>query len=114
MFTLKTGSQIHVDRIVYALLGLTQSQGGHTPGSIALTVDSDGQKILFGQDIHGPFNEAWGSDLEQWKHSMQVLLDLQAVILCEGHFGIYSPPWKCVAISNLILINIRNKEFPQI
>lgn len=64
---------------------------GHTPGSIALTVDMDGQKILFGQDIHGPFNKAWGSDLQQWRKSMQVLLNLEADILCEGHFGIYSP-----------------------
>jgi glyoxylase-like metal-dependent hydrolase (beta-lactamase superfamily II) len=51
----------------------------------------DGKKVLFGQDIHGPFNQAWGSDLDQWKKSMQKLLDLEADILCEGHLGIYSP-----------------------
>jgi glyoxylase-like metal-dependent hydrolase (beta-lactamase superfamily II) len=64
---------------------------GHTPGSIAVSVHMDGQKVLFGQDIHGPFNQAWGSDLDQWKISMYKLLELQADILCEGHFGIYSP-----------------------
>jgi len=64
---------------------------GHTPGSIAVLVNMKGKKILFGQDIHGPFNQAWGSDLDQWRNSMQKLLDLEADILCEGHFGIYSP-----------------------
>jgi glyoxylase-like metal-dependent hydrolase (beta-lactamase superfamily II) len=64
---------------------------GHTPGSIAVMVIIDGQKVLFGQDIHGPFNQSWGSDLKQWRKSMHKLLDLNADILCEGHFGVYSP-----------------------
>jgi hydroxyacylglutathione hydrolase len=64
---------------------------GHTPGSIAAYVDTEGQRVLFGQDIHGPFTKEWGSDKTQWKKSMEKLLDLQADILCEGHFGIYSP-----------------------
>jgi glyoxylase-like metal-dependent hydrolase (beta-lactamase superfamily II) len=64
---------------------------GHTPGSIALYLDRDGKRVLFGQDIHGPFNAAFGSDIESWKKSMQILLALNADILCEGHFGIYQP-----------------------
>jgi glyoxylase-like metal-dependent hydrolase (beta-lactamase superfamily II) len=64
---------------------------GHTPGSIAVYVDIDKQRILFGQDIHGPFTKEWGSDKVQWKKSMEKLLALNADILCEGHFGIYSP-----------------------
>ena len=64
---------------------------GHTPGSIALYMDRDGKRVLFGQDIHGPFNAAFGSDIEAWKKSMQLLLALNADILCEGHFGIYQP-----------------------
>lgn len=64
---------------------------GHTPGSIAVYADIDGKRVLFGQDIHGPFNREWGSDISQWRASMQKLLDLRADILCEGHFGIYSP-----------------------
>ncbi len=64
---------------------------GHTPGSIAVYVDIDGQRILFGQDIHGPFTKEWGSDKAQWQDSMQKLLALEADVLCEGHFGIYSP-----------------------
>ena len=62
---------------------------GHTPGSIALYLDRGGKRILFGQDIHGPFLPSFGSDIEQWKKSMEKLLALEADILCEGHFGIF-------------------------
>lgn len=62
---------------------------GHTPGSISVYLDRGGKRVLFGQDIHGPFNRAFGSDITAWKKSMQTLLTLQADILCEGHFGIY-------------------------
>jgi glyoxylase-like metal-dependent hydrolase (beta-lactamase superfamily II) len=64
---------------------------GHTPGSISLYLDREGKRVLFGQDIHGPFHAAFGSDIEAWKKSMQDLLDLNADILCEGHFGIFQP-----------------------
>lgn len=64
---------------------------GHTRGGISVYVDTGGLRVLFGQDIHGPFNQEWGSDLKQWRNSMQDLLDLEADILCEGHFGIYKP-----------------------
>lgn len=64
---------------------------GHTPGSIAVYLDRKGKRVLFGQDIHGPFNSAFGSDIEAWKKSMHTLLALDADILCEGHFGIYQP-----------------------
>ena len=62
---------------------------GHTPGSISIYLDRAGKRILFGQDIHGPFNQAFNSDIAAWKKSMQKLLGLEADILCEGHFGIY-------------------------
>jgi glyoxylase-like metal-dependent hydrolase (beta-lactamase superfamily II) len=64
---------------------------GHTPGSIAVILDRDGKRVLFGQDIHGPFAESFGSDLVAWRKSMEILLGLKADILCEGHFGIYKP-----------------------
>jgi glyoxylase-like metal-dependent hydrolase (beta-lactamase superfamily II) len=64
---------------------------GHTPGSISVYLDRAGTRILFGQDIHGPFNRAFESDIQAWKKSMNVLLSLEADILCEGHFGIYQP-----------------------
>jgi glyoxylase-like metal-dependent hydrolase (beta-lactamase superfamily II) len=69
---------------------------GHTPGSISLYLDRDGKRILFGQDIHGPFHRAFGSDIEAWKNSMRALLALEADILCEGHFGIFQPKEKVI------------------
>ncbi|HOD30293.1 MAG TPA: MBL fold metallo-hydrolase [Smithellaceae bacterium] len=62
---------------------------GHTPGSVSLYLDRGNKRILFGQDIHGPFHKAFGSDINFWGKSMHKLLDLNADILCEGHFGIY-------------------------
>jgi glyoxylase-like metal-dependent hydrolase (beta-lactamase superfamily II) len=67
---------------------------GHTPGSISLYLDREGKRVLFGQDIHGPFHAAFGSDIKAWKKSMQILLALEADILCEGHFGIFQPKEK--------------------
>jgi glyoxylase-like metal-dependent hydrolase (beta-lactamase superfamily II) len=64
---------------------------GHTPGSISLYLDRAGYKILFGQDIRGPFHRMFGSDIVQWKKSMQMLIGLEADIFCEGHFGIFQP-----------------------
>ncbi|MDY6796711.1 MAG: MBL fold metallo-hydrolase [Actinomycetota bacterium] len=64
---------------------------GHTPGSISLWIDTGLYRVLFGQDIHGPFYAAFGSDLDDWTRSMHRLLNLEADILCEGHFGIYRP-----------------------
>ena len=64
---------------------------GHTPGSVAAVYESGKQRILFGQDVHGPFSPAFGSDIGAWKKSMQKLIDLQADILCEGHFGVFRP-----------------------
>ncbi len=64
---------------------------GHTPGSISVLVEIDNTKILFGQDIHGPFMKSFGSNLNDYQKSMQKLLELNADILCEGHFGIFQP-----------------------
>jgi len=62
---------------------------GHTPGSVCIYLDKDGKRILFGQDLHGPILEEFGSNLEDYGRSTKKLLDLDADILCEGHFGIY-------------------------
>lgn len=64
---------------------------GHTPGSIACYLDREGKRILFGQDIHGPFLPVFDSDIGAWRKSMEKLLALHADILCEGHFGIFQP-----------------------
>jgi metallo-beta-lactamase class B len=63
---------------------------GHTPGSMVAVVETpDNKRVLFGQDIHGPFDPAFGSDTEAWRKSMGNLVALDADILCEGHYGIY-------------------------
>jgi glyoxylase-like metal-dependent hydrolase (beta-lactamase superfamily II) len=64
---------------------------GHTPGSVAAYIDMDDKRILFGQDIHGPYIPKWGADRKLAAASLQKLIDLKADILCEGHFGIYQP-----------------------
>ena len=90
--------KVKVDRILKNEIEKVEAGGlelycvhtpGHTPGGISIYCDIDGKRVLFGQDIHGPFNQEWGSDMQQWRNSMQKLLDLEADILCEGHFGIY-------------------------
>jgi glyoxylase-like metal-dependent hydrolase (beta-lactamase superfamily II) len=62
---------------------------GHTPGSIVAWIDTEQGRVLFGQDVHGPFSPSFGSDVQAWRASMQRLMDLEAEILCEGHYGIF-------------------------
>jgi glyoxylase-like metal-dependent hydrolase (beta-lactamase superfamily II) len=64
---------------------------GHTPGSISLYLDKEDKRVLFGQDIHGPFLAEFGANMSHWQKSMETLLTLNADILCEGHFGVYKP-----------------------
>jgi len=64
---------------------------GHTPGSISILIETEDQKkILFGQDVHGPIIPGV-SNFKNYQKSLRKLLDLNADILCEGHFGIYQP-----------------------
>jgi glyoxylase-like metal-dependent hydrolase (beta-lactamase superfamily II) len=64
---------------------------GHTPGSIVVLLERDDQKILFGQDIHGPFLSAFGSNIALWRMSMTMIITRKLDILCEGHFGNFCP-----------------------
>ncbi|HHW61994.1 MAG TPA: MBL fold metallo-hydrolase [Syntrophomonadaceae bacterium] len=64
---------------------------GHTPGGISILSTIKGKRVLFGQDIHGPFHPDWGSDKKVWHRSMLELLDFEADILCEGHAGVIKP-----------------------
>lgn len=63
---------------------------GHSPGSVVYYGDLGGQRILFGQDVHGPIHPALLSDDGQYRESLEKLLDLEADILLEGHFGIFT------------------------
>lgn len=64
---------------------------GHTPGSIAVVWDTPEGRVLFAQDVHGPFLPEFGSNRDRWAQSMERLLALHADILCEGHYGVFRP-----------------------
>ena len=61
---------------------------GHTPGSVVYVVESDGLRVLFGQDVHGPLHPDFGSDAQAYRRSLLRMADLDADVLCEGHYGI--------------------------
>lgn len=62
---------------------------GHSPGSVAYITKSDGQKIVFAQDVHGPLHPSLLSNAADYQASLQRLIDLDADVLCEGHYGIF-------------------------
>jgi len=65
---------------------------GHTPGSLVAWIDLDEPRgrtrLLFGQDVHGPLHNDFGSNHEDWQRSLRALLTLEADVLCEGHYGV--------------------------
>jgi glyoxylase-like metal-dependent hydrolase (beta-lactamase superfamily II) len=62
---------------------------GHSPGSLVYLLESEGQKILFGQDVHGPLHPDLLSDPAAYRRSLERLAALEADILCEGHYGVF-------------------------
>jgi glyoxylase-like metal-dependent hydrolase (beta-lactamase superfamily II) len=62
---------------------------GHSPGSVVYLTESDGLKVLFAQDVHGPLDPGFLSNSKDYRKSLEMLLGLGADILCEGHFGVY-------------------------
>lgn len=62
---------------------------GHSPGSLVCTTKMDGQKVLFGQDVHGPLDVSLHSDAKAYQESLKKILEMDADILCEGHYGVY-------------------------
>ncbi len=61
---------------------------GHSPGSIILVIEKDGKKIVFGQDVHGQLHPSLLSNREDYLISLNMLMELDADILCEGHYGV--------------------------
>jgi glyoxylase-like metal-dependent hydrolase (beta-lactamase superfamily II) len=61
---------------------------GHTPGGVCPFIDVGGERVIFGQDVHGPLFEEFGSSRMQFVESLKKERDLNADILCEGHFGV--------------------------
>jgi len=62
---------------------------GHSPGSLVYLAEIENQKVLFGQDVHGPLDPSLLSNREDYIRSLKFMAALNADILCEGHFGIY-------------------------
>ncbi|UCC92405.1 MAG: MBL fold metallo-hydrolase [Thermoplasmata archaeon] len=64
---------------------------GHTPGSICLQMSTEGNTVIFAQDVHGPFYRDFGSDIGAWRRSMERLIAIGPDVLLEGHYGIIRP-----------------------
>jgi glyoxylase-like metal-dependent hydrolase (beta-lactamase superfamily II) len=62
---------------------------GHSPGSVVYQTESEGFKVVFAQDVHGPLDPSLLSNREDYLRSLELLISLEADILCEGHFGVY-------------------------
>lgn len=62
---------------------------GHSPGSVVYLTQSEGRKVLFAQDVHGPLHPSLLSNREDYLQSLDLLLSLEADILCEGHYGVF-------------------------
>lgn len=62
---------------------------GHSPGSVVYLAEVDGRRVLFGQDIHGPLHPDLLSDRSDYLRSLGFIMELNADILCEGHFGVF-------------------------
>lgn len=91
-------SPFHVDRKLAGsregiLLGGRKIEAihipGHSPGSVVYLTESEGRKVLFAQDVHGPLDPSFLSNRQDYMKSLELLLDIDADILCEGHFGVY-------------------------
>jgi glyoxylase-like metal-dependent hydrolase (beta-lactamase superfamily II) len=61
---------------------------GHSPGSVVYVLAAEGRTVLFGQDIHGPLHPLLLSNHDDYISSLTRLLELEADILCEGHYGV--------------------------
>ena len=81
---------------------------GHTPGSVSPYIDIDGVRVLFAQDVHGPFMDVFGSDIGMWRKSMEKLKSLLPDVLCEGHFGIFRPRERALAYIDSYLRQYRH------
>jgi len=64
---------------------------GHSPGSISVYFDMDGNRILFPQDIAAPLLKEFDCNPTAWMESINKLFALDADILCDGHSGAYGP-----------------------
>lgn len=62
---------------------------GHSPGSVVYLTESDGLRVVFAHDVHGPLDPGFLSNRGDYEKSLEMLLSIGADILCEGHYGVY-------------------------
>jgi len=65
---------------------------GHTPGSMGMYGKIDEVQMLFAGDINGPFQKEWGSNVEDWRASVQHLLKLEIDRMYLGHEMVNEKP----------------------
>lgn len=59
---------------------------GHSPGSVSFVVCVDGYRLLVaGDTLWGGFHPAIGSDIEEWRRSLDRLLELDLDYMTFGH-----------------------------
>jgi glyoxylase-like metal-dependent hydrolase (beta-lactamase superfamily II) len=61
---------------------------GHSPGSVVYLTESEGKRVLFAQDVHGPLHPDLRSNEVDYRRSLKRMLALEPDILCEGHYGV--------------------------
>lgn len=75
------------------LLGDKIIQAIHTPGhfhgSMVYLTESDGKKVLFGQDVHGPIYPDLKSNAEDYQRSLKSMLELDADFCVKGIMGFF-------------------------
>lgn len=59
------------NRIIQAIL-----TPRHSPGSMVYLTESDGKKIFFGQDVHGPLHPDLKSNGDDYQRSLKLMLEL--------------------------------------
>jgi len=82
-----TGAEVNITLGGRAIIAIHVP--GHSPGSVVYLTESDGQTVLFGQDVHGPLAPVLKSNRKDYLESLKKLISLNADILCEGHYGVY-------------------------
>ena len=64
---------------------------GHSPGGMAYLSTIEQNDVLFVGDICGSGIQSTGGNYDEFKRSLQELLEIKADILCDGHMNVIQP-----------------------
>lgn len=81
---------------------------GHTPGSVAYFLETEGKSILFAGDLPGIAINVQDGSLDDYLKSMQILLGLNIDILLEGHEDPIEPAEKVVKFIRAYMVLNKN------